>query len=194
MSGPVAQRWRVRTIENDEDEVKKQFDEYVRNLIPEGVTADFDHFLGLDDYHSQLMAIVKLSGNMGTATGKRIFLPGVFFEARGRHPFVEQEKPWTPVDMEFADQVQDQVVYRVPDTYTVESAPPDTKIPWTGHAVFVLHSNVDKNQIQVTRSLARGFTIVPAKDYKDLRDFYQKVSTADQEQLVLTAAKSDVGN
>jgi nitrate reductase gamma subunit len=38
-------------------------------MVPDGVTAEFDHFLGLEDYHSQLMGIVKISGTLATATG-----------------------------------------------------------------------------------------------------------------------------
>lgn len=187
MAGPAATRWRELAVENDEDEVKKQFNEYLHGLVPDGVTADFDHFLGLDDYHSQLMGIVKLSGNMGTKTGKRIFLPGIFFASHAKHPFVADEKRQTSVDMEYADDIVDEVTYHVPDTFSVESAPPDTSIPWTGHAAFQLKSSVNKNSIEVDRTLARAFTMVQPKDYSALHEFYQKVATADQQQLVLTA-------
>jgi len=194
MTGPAAARWRELAVENDEDEVKKRFNEYLRDLVPDGVTADFDHFLGLDDYHSQLMGIVKLSGNMGTRTGKRVFLPGVFFASHAKHPFVADEKRQTPVDMEYADNIQDQVTYRLPQGFTVETAPPATSIPWTGHAAFDLKSAVDKGTIEVDRRFARAFTQVPPKDYSALRDFYQKIATADQQQLVLTTAAANTGN
>lgn len=194
MSGPAATRWRELAVENDEDEIKKQFNEYMRELVPDGVTADFDHFLGLDDFHAQLMGIVKLSGSMGTKTGKRIFLPGVFFASHAKHPFVADEKRQTVVDMEYADDTVDQVTYNVPGTFSVESAPPDTTIPWPGHAGFQLKSSVDKTRIEVVRNLARAFTQVQPKDYSALREFYQKVATADQQQLVLTAAAANAGN
>jgi hypothetical protein len=194
MAGPAAARWRELAIENDEDEVKKRFNEYLRGLVPDGVTADFDHFLGLDDYHSQLMGIVKLSGNMGTKTGKRVFLPGVFFASHTKHPFVADETRKTVVDMEYADNVQDEVIYHIPEGFTVESAPPSTSIPWTGHAAFQLKSSVDKNSIEVDRGFARAFTQVQPKEYSALREFYQKVATADQQQLVLTTAAASTGN
>jgi hypothetical protein len=194
MSGPAAMRWRELAIENDEDEVQKQFNEHMRGLVPDGVTAELDHFLGLEDYHLQLMGVVKLSGNMGTVTGKRVFLPGVFFESRAKHPFVAQEKRLTSVDMEYAEMVRDEVTYRVPDMFTVESAPPNTSIPWTGHAVFSVKSTVDKGNIVVVRTMARAFSLVDPKDYSALHDFYQKVATADQQQLVLTAAPASAGN
>jgi len=195
MTGPEALRWRHIAIENDEDEVKKQFNEYVRKMVPDGVDADFDHFLGLEDYHLQLMGLVKISGTLGNVTGKRVFLPGVFFESRTKHPFVEQQTRMTAVDMQYAGIVQDQATYHVPANFAVESAPTDTSIPWTGKAVFQLKSKVDGNKIDVVRSMSRGFTILKPDDYKALHEFYQKVATADQQQLVLTSAtKASGGN
>ena len=38
------------------DEVKKQFDRRTEDKAPEGVEAHVDHFLGLDDPDSDLMA------------------------------------------------------------------------------------------------------------------------------------------
>jgi hypothetical protein len=194
MKGPAALRWRHIAVENDEDEVKKQFDEHMKGLVPDGVNAEFDHFLGLEDYHSQLMGIVNISGNMGNATGKRVFLPGVFFESRAKHPFVAEEKRVTEVDMEYADTVRDEVTYHLPDAFKVESAPPDTTIPWTGHAAFQLKSVAKSNDITIARGLFRAFAMLEPKDYPALRDFYQKVATADQQQLVLTAAPAAKGN
>jgi hypothetical protein len=194
LNGPEAVRWRHVTLENDEDEVKKQFNEYCRKLVPDGVNADFDHFLGLDDYHSQLMGIVKLSGNLGTVTGKHVFLPGVFFESRAKHPFVAEEKRHTSIDMHYADIVQDDVTYHLPDDYTVESLPTDTTLPLPGKAAFHLKGAADKNRVEVVRTLTRAFTFVDPNDYSSLRDFYQKISTADQQQLVLTAVKTTAGN
>ena len=80
MTGQEALHWRQLAIRNDENEVKKQFNESIRAYMPDGVQADFNHFLGIVGLRIQPMAIVNVSGNMGTATGKHVFLPGFFFE------------------------------------------------------------------------------------------------------------------
>jgi hypothetical protein len=188
MNGPAAVRWRELAVENDEDEVKKRFNEEIRAMMPDGVTADFDHFLGLEDYNSQLMGIVKISGTIATATGKRVFVPAQFFESHAKHPFVAEETRLTPVDMQYGDVVQDEVTYELPEGFSVESAPKDALVPWAAHAKFVVKTETDKNKIKVTRALVRGFTVLEPKEYPDLRDYYQKIAAADQEQLVLTAA------
>ena len=58
--------------------------------------------------------MVDVSGNMGTATGKRFFLPGLFFEAHARHPFVAQDKRTTLVDVHYPKMQSDDVTYHLP--------------------------------------------------------------------------------
>jgi hypothetical protein len=188
MSGQEALRWRQFALRNDEDEVKKSFDRWLESLVPQGVEAHIDHFQSLDDPNVTLVANIKAHGTLGSATSKRLLLPGFFFETRNAHPFVAQEKRLVPVDMHYGDVVNDQVTYHLPAGYSVEGAPQDAKIPWPEHAVFVNKILPAPGQITIARSLARAFTFAQPAEYKDLRGFYQKVADSDQQQLVLTAS------
>jgi hypothetical protein len=193
-TGQEALRWRQIALQNDPDEVKKQFDQSLESQIPDGIEAHLDHFVGLDDPYVNLLAVVNVHGNLGTATSKRLLLPGFFFQTRGGHPFVNQEKRLEPVDMHYDDQVSDQIVYHLPANLTVEGAPQDSKIPWTGHAVYATKSVAAPGQITIVRQLSRAFTFAKPDEYQDLRAFYQKVAAADQQQLVLTASPAAKGN
>jgi hypothetical protein len=194
MSGPDALHWRQQTLENDQDEVKKQFNESVQSDFPDGVQGDFDHFLALDDYEVNLIGVVKVSGNMGTATGKHFFLPGLFFESRSQHPFVAQDKRTTPVDVHYAKMEQDDVTYHLPEGFTAESTPQAATTAWPNHAMLKIGSQTSANSVSVSRLLAYNYTFLDPKDYPALHDFYQKVATADQQQLVLTRALVAKGN
>jgi len=46
----------------------------------------------------------------------------------------------------------------------------------------------------VHRTLAYNFTLLDPKEYPNLHDFYLKVATADQQQLVLTRSPAAKGN
>ena len=59
---------------------------------------------------------------------------------------------------------------------TVEGAPPDASIPWTGHAAYVTKTVSTPGQVVVARTLARAFTEAKPEEYQDLRGFYQKVA------------------
>jgi hypothetical protein len=194
MTGQEALRWRQSALRNDDDEVKKQFDRWLESMVPDGVEAHIDHFLALDDADSNLIAIVKVQGSLGSATSKRLLLPGFFFESRGQHPFVDQEKRLEPVDMHYGDHVIDQVVFHLPPSLTVEGAPQDTKISWEGHALLVTKAVSAPGQIAIARAFSRGFAILKPEEYTNLRGFYQKVAAADQQQLVLTASQVAKGN
>jgi len=186
LKGQEALRWRQEAVKNDEAEVKKLFDKWIATMVPEGVEAHVDHFLALDDPESNLLVVIKVQGAIGSVTSKRLIIPGLFFETRSHHPFVDQEKRQEPVDMHYGSLTNDEVVYHLPAELSVESTPQDTKIPWEGHAVFVVKSQAEAGQITIARSLARAFTFAKAEEYQSLRDFYQKVAAADQQQLVLT--------
>jgi hypothetical protein len=194
LSGQEAMRWRQAALENDEGEARKRFDEWLRTMAPDGIEAHLDHFLGLDDPDVNLIAVVKAEGTLGTATSKRLMLPGFFFETRGNHPFVDQDKRQEAVDMHYGDQVTDQVIYHLPPGLTVEGAPQDAKIPWPNRAVLVTKTVPGSSEITIAHHLSRAFTFVKPEEYQDLRGFYQKVAAADQQQLVLTRSQAAKGN
>lgn len=188
MTGQDSLHWRQASLRNDESELKKQFDrEELEEVVPEGVEAHIDHFLGLDKPGENLMAMVKVTGSLGTATAKRLLLPALFFDTRTGPPFVKEETRLEPVDMHYAKRVNDDVIYHFPAGMSIEGAPQDASVPWQGHAVFILKSKPDSDQIEIQSTLARAFSRAKPEEYQDLRGFYQKVAAAEQAQLVLKA-------
>jgi hypothetical protein len=194
MTGQEALLWRQTALRNDLDEVKKQFDHELESLVPEGVEAHVDSFQALDDPDANLVAIIKAHGALGSATSKRLLLPGFFFETRGHQPFVDQEKRQYAVDMHYGEQITDQITYVLPPGYAMEGAPQDAEIPWAGHADFVTKTVPTADKITIARQLTRVFTLAKPEEYQDLRGFYQKVAAADQQQLVLTKSAAPKGN
>jgi hypothetical protein len=195
MTGQEALRWRQLALRNDLDEVKKQFDHSLESIVPEGIDAHVDHFAGLDNPDVNLVAIINVHGSLGVATAKRLLLPGFFFQTRGNHPFVNEEKRLEPVDMHYGDLVSDQVTYHLPAGISVEGAPQDTKVSWPDHALFIEKTVPGPGQITIARAFVRSFTTAKPEEYQDLRGFYQKVAAADQAQLVLAkTASTETGN
>jgi hypothetical protein len=189
MTGQAALRWRQEALRVDTDELKKRFDDDLQRIVPEGVEAHVDHFLGIDDPNVKLIANVKAHGTLGTATSKRLLLPGLFFATHQHQPFVDEEKRQEPVDMRFADRVNNQVTYHLPQGMTVEGTPPEANVSWTGHSVFAVKvKSDDAGQVMVSDALASAFTVAKPEEYQDLRGFYQKVAAAAQGQLVLTTS------
>lgn len=189
MNGQPALRWRQLALDNDDPELKKQFDRELASEIPSGVEAHVDHFLGLDNPNINLIAVVNVTGTLGVLTSKRILLPGYFFETRGRIPFVAEDTRETDVDMHYGDVVTDHIVYHLPEGTTVEGAPHSADFSWQDHAHYIAGSVIAPGQITINRSFARAFTLAKPVEYQNLQDLYQGVFASDRDQLVLAAAK-----
>jgi hypothetical protein len=188
MTGQEALRWRQAKLQYYDAEVKRRFDTELEKIVPEGVEAHADHFLSMDDPYTNLIAVVKIKGTLGVATGRRLLLPEFFFETRSHAPFVNEEKRFEPVDMHYAERVTDEITYHLPPGLAVEGSPKDANVSWAGHAILVAKTAMQPGQIIVGDTLTRAFTVVKPGEYQDLRGFYQKVAAADQGQLALTAA------
>jgi hypothetical protein len=194
MTGQSALRWRQSALENDISELKKEFDRELERIVPDGVEAHLDHFLGMDAPDSNLIAIIHVKGTAGTPAGKRLLMPGFFFESRGRTPFVNQEKRLEPVDMHYPERTIDMITYHLPANMTVEGAPQDSQVSWAGHAALIAKSVASPGKLQTAFMVAHGFSTVKPEEYQDLRGFYQKVAATAQEQLVLTSTPEAKGN
>jgi hypothetical protein len=194
LGGQDALRWRQLAIVSDEQEVKKAFNEWMKISLPQGVQPDFDHFLGLDQYDSNLLGIVRVSGSLGTTTGRRMFLPGLLFETKAKHAFATHEKRIVPVDVQYAKSQSDDVTYRVPADYKLENDHQVTNLEWADRAKLAIATASDGDAVNVTRTLTSNYTIVETKDYEGLHEFYQKLATADQQQVVLARAPASHTN
>ncbi len=193
MNGPAALYWRQLNLTTDPAEVQKQFDESLHALLPQGISGEVEKFQGMDTSEGYLSATVKVSGQSGTTTGKRLFLPGFFFSAGERPQFVSSETRETAIDLHYAEQVIDDVTYRLPAGYAVESAPQPAQLPWPEHAALVVKTRPGANSIDIQHIFARAFVVLDPKEYPALRDYYQKLATSGQQQVVLAPAAAAGG-
>ncbi|MGB9147282.1 MAG: DUF3857 and transglutaminase domain-containing protein [Acidobacteriaceae bacterium] len=184
MTGVDALRWRQDALANDEQTAKRDFESQLQALVPPGVQVKMDHFIGLTDQTSALMAVVNVSGTMGTRTGKRVFLPAAFFQANAR-PLFPDEKRKSPVDLHYPYLARDQVTLTLPPGFTVESVPSPAEIPLPHRADYKAQYVGRDNQYVEARLMALGVSSYKVEDYSQLRSFFQSVSAQDQQQVVL---------
>jgi hypothetical protein len=166
--------------------VKEEVNRMLAAQVPSGIEAHVDRIVNLEDSSKQLLAVVPVSGTLATHTGGRLIVPRLFFETRETNPFPAQDDRTLPVDVRYPSQDQEQITYVLPAGSTLEAKPLDTVMKWEENAAYQLRSKTDATSVTSARVLARGFTLLDAKEYAPLRDFYQKVVTTDQQQLVLT--------
>jgi len=190
MNGAEALRWRQAVLRSDEQEAKRDFEGDLQSRVPDGVHVTMDHFINLTNSEEQLMAVVKVSGGMGTQTGKRVLLPSGFFEAREK-PLFAQQKRENAVDLLYPYVVDDQVTIRLAPGLAIESLPTSTKVPMGQFALYqAIYKNTD-GAYTYRRQMALGTPIYRASDYPQLRDFFQKSGAQDQAQVILKRAATE---
>jgi hypothetical protein len=194
MNGPAALYWRQLNLRTDPDEVRMRFNESLHSFLPQGISGEVSGFQNIDTSTGYLSASVKVFGKLGNATGKRLLFPGFFFST-GAHPqFASEDRRDSAVDLHYAEQVIDDVVYHLPAGFVVEGAPQAMQLPWPDHAALVVKTAPGAGTIDIKHIFARAFVLLDAKEYPALHDYYQKIATNDQQQLVLVAAAGVAGN
>lgn len=184
MTGADALQWRQAALRGDEAGIKKHFEEELQRSMPPGVQVKMDHFIGLTDSRAPLMAVVNVSGTLGTATGKYVFLPAVFFEAGNPPVFAETHRE-NPIDMHYPYMVHDQFQLTLPPNVTVDSLPQGGDVPFAPNADCVAKFVSQGNVFAYGRMLRVANSIYKADEYPQVRSFFQKVSANDQEQIAL---------
>lgn len=184
MSGVQALRWRQQALRTDAEDAKKKFEEDLQAQVPPGVHVKTNHFVGLTDTSAPLMAVVDVTGNLGTATGKRVFVPAMFFEA-GDKPLFAAQKRENPIDLRYPSLAHDSTSVTLAPGLSVDTVPTDAVVPYLPNAEYKSKYGQTGNIYQTDRVSALGTTIFKADDYAQLRDYFQKVGAADQEQVVL---------
>jgi Domain of Unknown Function with PDB structure (DUF3857) len=184
LTGTNALRWREFALSNGEDALKQQFTQTVQAQMPAGIEVKIDHFLGLTDWNVNLLAMLNVTGSMGTSTAKRVFLPATFFESTG-HPLFALDKRTEPIDLNYPYVVQDTVEIKLPAAFDIESLPKDTEFADPQNTFYRAKFTRAPGSLKSQRALVVANVIYKADEYPQLKDFYQKVNAKDKEPAVL---------
>ena len=188
--GQKAIELRQLGVRSGAEAVKAEVNSMLAQQVPSGIQATVDHVVYLNDPDKQLLAVIPVSGSFAKRADGRLVLPRMFFEAQERNPFPSESSRELPVDMRYPAQEQEQITYALPAGYALEGTPQDTNLKWEENAAYQLRTKVEGSSITNARVLQRGFTLLDAKDYEQLHDFYQKVVAADQQPLVLSVTQA----
>lgn len=187
MTGADALRWRLKALSADEQEAKSDYEKEIQDQVPDGVIVKMNRFVNLADNTSGLQAILDVSGNMGTAAGKRVLLPSSFFQARVK-PIFAQTKRENPVDLRYPYATEDRVSVKLASGLSLEGLPADASVPMEKLAAYTVRYKSDGNTYSEDRVIAVGSALYKKDEYPELRDFFQKAGAQDQQQLVLKRA------
>ena len=191
-TGQRAERWRQKALEGDEVALKKDFDDQMQPDLPPGVIIHTDHFLGLDSEGTNLVVRMNITGSLGTATGKRIFLPLSIFAAGTGDPFSSSHRE-EPIDLHYPYLERDEVTLHLPAGFQVESVPGDARVDLPQNAIYVARAKADGQTITYSRSYIMANILYAPAEYDKLKGFFDDVSNKDRAQAVLHVAAAHPG-
>src|SRR5690349_4877066 len=186
--------WR-RVEERNEDEThrKKFLEDYVKGIVPVGIDVELTNKPDWSSSSPNLVAefTLKVLGWVSGA-GKRALLPVGLFSAPEKHMY-EHAIRVHPLYFQFMHQELDDVQIELPLGWQVSSLPQ----PVTQDAkliVFNLKTENKNGTLHLERHLTVDLITLEQKYYPTLRNFYQLVKNADEQQIVLQPLGVSSGN
>jgi len=179
--------WRQRTITGDVASMKQALSTSVEHLVPKGMEVKLSSIDNLADYEQPLVANFEVKGHLGSSTGKRVLIPGDLFEASSIPKF-PQEKREFPVLFSYPYIVQDAIRIDFPATLSVASLPARDATKFRTFAGYDMTITSTPTSFTTRRNFILGEILYPLNEYPDLRSFYSRMETKDQESVVLTTA------
>ena len=182
--GAPALRWRHVALEGDEESLRRDLRTSMEELLPPGLEINVATIDKLTDYEQPLSVLFNVKGGLGSATGKRLLLPGDIFEANSKTIF-PHEKRSVGVYFQYGHIVQDAVRINFPKGFVVESSPADAKLQFKNFAVYTIDAQSAPTNVTVRRNYSLGEVIYLTEEYPGLRTFYSGMEAKDQQSLVL---------
>jgi hypothetical protein len=178
--------WR-RMSERSEDETarRKFLEEDLEGDIPVGVNTKLTNTPDWDGWDTPLVAEYTLEiPGWAAPVGHRALLAMGIFSAGEKHAF-EHSSRVHPLFFDYCFQHVDDVTIDIPAAWTLESVPKPNVLDLKG-LVFKETAESQQHALHVARELTLNVSLVSAKSYATVRQFYQTVRTADEAQAVLS--------
>jgi hypothetical protein len=185
--GAPALTWRHHSLSGDQESLERQLRTSVELLLPGGMEVKVASIEKLANYEEPMSVTFNVKGPIGAPTGKRLIVPGDIFVSNDKASF-PHEKREIPVYFDYTHMVQDAVRIKLPASIKIESLPAGDKQQFQQFALYNLASESAADSVTVRRNFSLAEFLFSTKEYPELRAFYNKMETKDQESIVLTAS------
>jgi len=185
-TGAPALEWRQRALATDDAGIHESLKTSLERMLPNGMDVHVDDIDKLADYESPLKVTYTVKGSLGSATGKRLILPGDLFIASSE-PVFTSDKRELPIYFHYAYYDQDAERIKFPAGFTLESSPKPAQTQYQKSAIYqyMVDNTPNTNSITTHRNFAMADIIIPQTEYPQLKTYYSQMAQQDQETVVL---------
>ncbi len=190
----LAALWRRIEERNDDDAERKRFlEDELKQSIPITAEAELTNKPAWNSSDPTLVAEydVKIPG-WASAAGHRTLLSVGIFGGQEKHTFEHAERVH-PVYFSFPYENDDELTIELPSGWQVGDVPKTQNIDLKS-AVYNLTVENGKGVLSVKRRVMINLQSVDVKNYPLLRDFFQKIRTGDEQQIIVSSGNASSSN
>ena len=192
-SGLEALWRRVEERNEDAGSRKKFLEDQIKEYIPMGSEVELSNKPEWNSAATTFVAEydIKVPG-WASGAGRRVLVPTALFSNTEKHLFEHADRTH-PIYFSFPFQKSDDVTIELPLGWQVSSVPK----PLTQDSHVVIYKlKVDENKgvLHIQRQLDMQLLMLDVKYYGALRNFFQTVRTADEQQIVLQPGSAAANN
>ena len=184
LQGQEALEHRLSGRDRDDAGRKKAFEDELKALLPAGAIVKATDLKGWDNPEEALVATFSVEvPAYASVAGKLLLVPANLFQTRRNRAFTHAERKY-PIYFPFPFTEHDYVSIEVPAGFSVESVPQQQDVSLK-YARYQNLAQFDGAHLITQRRLAFNGVFVPLEKYPELKDFFGKVKTGDEQQAVL---------
>jgi hypothetical protein len=186
-SGQEALVRRLSTVNQDEAARRKAIEDEVKELFPAGAVLKLTSLTGHDTIEPNVTATFDVSlPNLVSSAGSKTVVPVSIFTTTSKTPFAATTRKH-PIYFSYPSSEEDEVKLTIPAELKVATLPAGENLAG-GALNYRAETKRQDNVITYKRSSSIGVTMIETKYYDAIRNFFNLMSTADQQPLVLVAA------
>ncbi len=183
-TGVEALEHRLDALDTDVAGRNKSLEDELASWLPAKATIKVTDSSGWDKSDVDLTVLfhVEISG-YASVVGKRLLMPSSLFQIKQKDAFNHADRKY-PVYFPYAFSELDTLSLKLPAGYSAESAPPrqQAKLPYAQYEIATRGSG---SALVTERVLMVNGIFFESSVYNDVKDFFKKVQTGDEQQVVL---------
>jgi hypothetical protein len=184
--GGEALERRLDALSTDEAGREEELEQEARSWLPPGTSVRLKSAEGWQQSEGPLVAVFTVElPSYAVVAGKRLVLPACIFQWRQMEPFQHKDRKY-PVYFPYAFGQTDAVAIRVPAENSLESLPP-RQAENLSYARYFNETEFDGRQLVTHRVLQVNGIFFQVETYPEIKDFFRKVQTGDEQQTVVRA-------
>jgi hypothetical protein len=180
---------RLEHLYDNEAEVKTALEAELGDILPTGARITLQKVENLRNGSDEVLAEFEISlPGLASHAGDRTLLPVSPLLGLGQYPFRYSQRNY-PISFPYPYRVSDDIVIRLPTGMTVETVPAARNESGDGFDHSLTCTVENGTVLHVQRDLRVKKCDFLKFYYNDVRSFFDRVRAADEERVVLSAAK-----